>query len=177
MSRGAPLALLASLALTACDAPARDEGAIEVEPGLLVDADGWVAVAASEDPLAEHRPWQVVCPEQAWGVEFGSLEVDTGACNYLGVEQPLSRDVPADAAIVVNLWHQPLYAEHEAKGHLALLIGDELMWEREVDIPGPAAILRDELRAPRDLSAGERVVFHIHNHGANTWNLGEVAFE
>lgn len=167
----------AGLAL-ACEASELDEGgASTLEPGAVVDVEAWSVSGAAEDPFAEHRPAEIACPAIAWGVETSSLEVNTGACNYLSIEQPLLRDVPAGATIVVNLWHQPLHAEQNALGHVALVVGEELVWERSVAIPGPAAVWRDEVPAPRDLGAGERVVFHIHNHGANNWNLGEVYAE
>ncbi len=172
----AVLVLVLSLAGGACEAPDELDELDELDggPGPLVDVEAWSPSPASADPLAAHRPLELLCPAAAWKPEFGSLEVDTGQCNYLSVEQPLLRDVPAGAPVVVNLWHQALHAELDALGHVALVVGDTLIWERTVAIPGPAEVWSDEVLAPRDLLAGERVVFHLHNHGANTWNLGEV---
>lgn len=144
----------------------------------LVEVTAWSSSAPAHDPFAQHRPAEVLCPDAGWQVEGGSLEVSTGACHYLSVEQGLLRDVAAGEPIIVNLWHQALHADYGAIGHAALVVGDgedaEVLWEREVGIPGPSAIWRDEVRARRDLAAGERVTFHLHNHGANTWNLGSV---
>ena len=97
-----------------------------------------------------------------------------GECHYLAAGQPLLRDVPDGAPIAVQRWHQPLHADPAAEGHLALAIGGEVIWERTVAIPAPYAVIRDLVAAPRAQLAGETVVFHVHNHGANTWNLGAV---
>ncbi len=144
------------------------------EPGPLVEASAWSALAADADPLAAHRPPEVRCAAAGWGLEDGTLEVDTGACNYLAVAQPLLRDVPEGVPVEVELWHQALHAEGPAEAHAALLAGGTLVWERRVPIPNLGAVWRDLAPAPRDLRAGEPVVFHLHNHGANNWRLGQV---
>ncbi|MEM6293073.1 MAG: hypothetical protein AAGA54_17485 [Myxococcota bacterium] len=155
-----------------CDAP--DPSPLVDVTGPLVVPDGWSASRLDHDPFVSHRPAAVTCPDAGWGVEGTSVEVSTGDCNYLSVEQPLLLDVPEGTRIVVNLWHQVLHAERPATGHAALVVGDDLLWEREVAIPGPGAVHGDVVIAPRDLRASERVVFHLHNHGVNTWNLGDV---
>ncbi len=163
--------MLGALAM-GCDAPVDDE-ALEVM-GPLVVPEGWRTSDPEHDPFASHRPEEVACPDVGWGVEGTSVEVSTGDCNYFSVEQPLLQDVPKGTHIHVNLWHQVLHAEAPATGHAALAVGEDVLWEREVSIPGPGSVHGDVVRAPRDLRAGERVVFHLHNHGANTWNLGDV---
>ncbi|MEL6544427.1 MAG: hypothetical protein AAFQ82_07360 [Myxococcota bacterium] len=168
MSRYAVL-VLASLALSSCGA---DETLIEFDP--LVVASGWRAAELSQDRLSGHQPEQVFCPDSGWREEDGSLEVNTGQCNYLSVEQKLMVGAVRGEMIVVNLWHQPLHADSLGRAHVALLLSDGVLWEREAVIPGPGAVWRDELPAPRDLRAGESLVFHLHNHGANSWNLGDV---
>lgn len=88
-------------------------------------------------------------------------------------EQPLLVDVPVGTAIEVDLWHQALFSdETDATGHVALAVGEEVVWEIEVPIPFPPTVWREVVTAPRDLRMGEPVVLHIHNHGANSWNLG-----
>lgn len=131
---------------------------------------------SSRDPFSEHRPDVVRCADIGWVVEGGSLEIDTGACNYLLVEQPLRAAVPAGTPIVVRLWHQVLHAEAPTTGHLAVAVGDDILLSYTAPIPGPGAIHEHVIAAPRDLPAGEPIVLHLHNHGANTWNLGACRF-
>jgi hypothetical protein len=181
--RLAALTPLGVLLLVGCG-PLPDEDLEEPEAETrvldpeLVDVHAWTLSGAEDDPFPDHRPSEVRCPDVGWQVEGTSLEVDTGACLYLSVEQPLMRDVDRGEHIVVDMWHQPLHAAVGGFGHVALVVGEgpdaELLWEREVFIPGPSEIWSDAIEAPRALAAGERVVFHLHNHGANTWNLGGV---
>lgn len=168
--------LAAALLVAACDpgtaaSETGDEGA---QPSALVTASAWAAAGHEHDPFIAHRPVEVRCADAGWEVEADSLEVNTGECHYLVVEQPLLRAIEAGAPLCVTLWHQALYAEEPALAHAAVAIGGEVVWEREAVIPGPSNIWRDEVVAPRAFDVGERVVFHLHNHGANTWNLGSI---
>lgn len=135
----------------------------------------WRLADAEADLFAEHRPQEVVCADAGWRVEDDAFEVATGECAYLVVEQPLLHPVPKGGVVTVTLWHQSLYAEEEAMGHAALSVGGTLLWEREVPIPSPADVYVDDVIAERNLAEGESLVFHLHNHGANTWNLASVA--
>ena len=153
--------------------PACDDSGLVATPGPLVEASQWAAWEG-EDPMPEHRPARVSCPPAGWSVEGTSLEVDTGKCNYLTVEQPLLLDLPAGTPVTVNLWHQALHADDPGTGHAALFVGDELVWEQQVIIPGPGSLWVGEVVPAADHPAGEPVIFHLHNHGANTWNLGDV---
>jgi hypothetical protein len=146
-----------------------------VEAGPIVTPEAWQRAADDDDPFMEHRPATYGCADGGWGVEDGELEIDTGACAYLSIEQPVLLDVPAGATIGVRLFHQPLHADDDAVGHAALAVDGVVLWERSVRIPGPANAYDDEVMAPRAIVAGERVVFHLHNHGANTWRLGDVS--
>lgn len=157
--RGA--ALLLGVLLLGCEGEAPTP--VVMGEVALLDAMAWAPSA--RDPFPAHRPETVRCADIGWVVEGGSLEVDTGACNYLSVEQPLRADVPAGTPIVVRLWHQVLHADSPAHGHAALLIGDDLLWTYEAPIPGPGAIHEAVIEAPRGLRAGEPVLLHLHNHG------------
>ncbi len=141
------------------------------EPGPLVDAGEWSQVGAAADPMAGHRPPEVVCPSSGWAEEFGVFEVRTEDCNYLSVEQPLARPVCAGDTLSVSLWWQSLIALEPAVGHLALHIDGELIWEHEVEIPGSSDVLSLEFPSPVDAPEGAIVNFHLHNHGQNTWTL------
>jgi hypothetical protein len=175
--------LLAALLGAGCGLPVEegwhDAGSGEMSnenaDPALVTASAWAFASDDDDPFAHHRAEDASCSAVGWGVEAGSLEVDTGACRYLVVEQPLLRGVAEGNPVEVTLWHQSLHADEDAVGHAALAVGGTLLWEREVNIPSPPGIYTDEVLAPRALAAGESVVFHLHNHGANTWNLASVA--
>jgi hypothetical protein len=173
-------ALVLTLA-TACDDGDADEpgdapvSQLYAEPRPLVHAQDWTATAPEDDPLAEHRPAETICPTSAWADEFGTLEVSTSACNYFSVEQALAEPLEIGDELRVQVWWQSLIAIPPAIGHLALLIDGELVWEAHVEIPGASDARSIRFASPVAAEPGATVTFHLHNHGANTWTLAEFA--
>jgi hypothetical protein len=145
------------------------------EPRSLIFAEDWTPSAIEDDPLAEHRPPQTICPASAWADEFGTFEVSTGACNYLSVEQPLAEPVAVGDELRVQVWWQSLISTEPATGHLALLIDGALVWETHVAIPGASDAKSIQFTSPVAAEPGAIVTFHLHNHGANTWTLADFA--
>lgn len=136
------------------------------EPVALVDVGAFVL--AEVDPLDEA---DVDCTPAGFGLEGATLEVDTGACAHGVFEARLLADVEPWHRVELVFWHGDLVSDAAgAEGHLAVLVGDAVAFERRVAIPAePDAhtVERSGLRA----RAGDAVVVHLHNHGANTWNL------
>ncbi len=113
----------------------------------------------------------MICEPNSWHEEDGALEVETGECNYLSVSQPsLVSIVPGDQLHLV-LWHANLRFEEPAEAHAAISIGEHIIWQREIDIPSESHIFDVTLDADVYAAVGERVEFHLHNHGFNTWKL------
>ena len=79
----------------------------------------------------------------------------------------------------LTAWWDRLASETPATGHLAVLVGGEPVWEEDVTIPGEADVRELDFEMPFDAEAGSPVVFHVHNHGYNTWRLQtlQVALE
>lgn len=144
----------------------------------LVLAEDWQPALAGADPIAHHTGADaIVCGEQDWHVELEGLEIETTRCNYASVQQPLLVDLAQGDELRVRVWWQALASPEPVDGHLALLVGDELVWEEHVAIPGPAAAHDVTLASPVSAPAGTTVTFHLHNHGSNTWNLNEFALQ
>ena len=143
----------------------------------LVTPMGWQQVAAADDPLADHRPGAVECPLGAWVYEAQGLEVNTATCNYGMFAQPALVDVAAGARLTASVYHFDLVAAEPATAHVALLIGDTVVWEENIAIPGKANAFMIDLPAPQAWPKGTPVSFHLHNHGQNTWTIGEVEVE
>lgn len=142
----------------------------------LIKHEAWAVLTADADPF-DDRPAQVDCaPGSGWAVELldltPTLGVDTGACNYLAVAQPAGRDVAAGERLTVDLWHFAL--EGGGPAHAAVAIDGAVVWEREIEIPADSALIHEEVAVARGFAAGAPVVFHLHNHGLNTWNLIDV---
>ncbi len=156
--------------LLACGPPS-DEG-VEL---ALTDAAAWRAPEeGAVDPLASHRPEGATCSEAGWQVEGSALELDTGLCSYVWLTQPLLAAVPEGGLVSGSLWHLDLTAEEPAVAHAAILADGEVVWELEVDVPSAADVHELAFFADRALLPGVEVSIHLHNHGQNTWNLGEL---
>ena len=140
----------------------------------LADAHAWQPVAPEQDPVPHHRPADVRCPEGAWYVEAGSLEVETGNCNYAALSQPIPQPVAAGEPIRAVLWHDRLVFEQPAEAHVGLWLDRVLLWETTVPIPAEAHLYEVQVDAPADAEQGAALVFHLHNHGFNSWSLLEV---
>lgn len=142
----------------------------------LVDHQEWTPVAPADDPF-DDRPTDAVCEKgEGWDVELFDVEstlgVDTNFCDYLTVAQPLLVDVPEGGTVELRLWHFALVGEGEA--HIAVRVGDVMLWETRVPIPGDSQLIFDSIEAPQALGAGTPVYFHLHNHGNNTYNLVDL---
>lgn len=162
-----------ALVLAACAEPR--------EPAELLDHEAWRS--SDVDPWSEHAPDPIDCSALAWSYETSggspSLEVRTGSCNYLVVQQETVADALAGDLIQVRLWHFDLISVDAATAHAALRIGNVDVFEAEVDIPASqpvdAEMLVQEVTLSEDLPRGAPAVFHLHNHGENTWNLVEIS--
>ncbi len=188
MPRSTPLAraslgsIVAWVAVAGCHPGEEPEALDDAETAQAEGPQGWRSLAhmdrwepesADDDPLPEHRPDHVEC--EGWYPEAGGLEVDTGACSYLSLQQPLLTAIEPGDSLRVQLWWQTLASVEPATGHLALLVDGELLWEELVPIPGPAAARSLEFPSPLGAPAGAALTFHLHNHGYNTWHLHELS--
>ena len=160
------MALLAML-LTACSSPPEDTKA------SLIDNALWQQLSPEEAPLAEHRPEPVTCPSNSWGIEDGSLEIDTGLCNFLSLSQPSLVDVGTGDSISLVTWHAQLWNAEAAEGHLAVLFAGVTVWETTVAIPSDPGVFDLDFESPTSLAEGAPIQLHLHNHGSNTWNFLE----
>ncbi len=143
----------------------------------LIDVDAWVEQSSADDSLADHRPDPVSCPSNSWYDENGALEVQTGYCNYLSVSQPLLTDLKKWDQIHLVLWHSQLRFSEPADAHVAISIGNTIVWEQTVAIPANAEIYDLNFPVMFDVSQGTEIEFHLHNHGFNTWSLLSLELE
>mgnify|MGYP000088099263 CR=1 FL=1 len=174
MPRTAPL--LVAVALVACaDAPpaASDSGVASTPerlPAALVDSAAWVENPTA-DPMPEHRPADSDCAPSGWGLEGSSVEVDTGLCPFAVLAQPALADLRRGDRVEVVLWHKDLVAEEPAEAHVLITMGDVVVYEDFVAIPAEPVAYTEEVEVAGDAPAGAPIVLHLHNHGANSWNL------
>jgi hypothetical protein len=181
-----PAPLLAALLACACgdagkaDTAGGSTGVVEIDGTMveLVEPTVWQPLPAADDPFADHRPATVDCAfGLGWLVEPTGLEVNTATCNYGAFVQPSLQPVVRGAQLSLRLYHFDLVAPEPATAHVAVLIGDRTIFEREVAIPGKADVYEVDLVADFDAPAGTPVVLHLHNHGQNNWTLGDFLVE
>jgi len=108
-------------------------------------------------------------------LEGATLEIDTGACNYLSLTQGLPMDLTAGDTLRVRAWWQRLASDVPAVGHISVVVGDTVIWQEDVAIPGSADARDVEIAAPRAFASGEPVTLHLHNHGYNTWQFADLS--
>lgn len=138
----------------------------------LVTLEALEPVQAKADPFAEERPSFVDCnPLTGWYAEDEGLEVNTAHCNYAALGEPSRSAIARGELVSGALSYFDLTAEEPTRAHVAISVGDWIVFERDVDIPGPGDVIEFEIEAPADIPRGELVVFHLHNHGQNTWNF------
>lgn len=165
------LALL--LPLVAC-APAPSSTPLPQWRSLL-HHDAWHALEAGADPLADHRPDPLHCAPDAWLDDGGWTEVRTEDCDYVALAQPSAAAIePGDLLRVTIAWGR-LFHPDPAEGHIALLVGDEPLVDRTVPIPAPAEAHTITWLADKPYAAATPIILHVHNHGANTWQLFDFA--
>jgi hypothetical protein len=145
-----------------------------VEAGSLIDHVQWQVLEAQDDPLADHRPETIVCGIAGWYLEASKLEVDTTLCNYLAVEQPSLVSLEQGQMVEVIFYHFDLVAPEPALAHVAIWIDGQVLWEQEIAIPGDANVFQEAFVSPISAELGSQVVFHLHNHGQNTWVLQDL---
>jgi hypothetical protein len=170
------------------DAEAETDGEAEVDSNdtedtegefaALIDHERWEQIhASSEDPLADHRPSSINCGVAGWYRENEIIEIDTNFCNYLALRQDSLAPITEGAKVRLGFYHFDLVAPEEALAHLAVLVDGQLLHEQEIAIPGKAMVYALEFEAPFSAPAGAELVFHLHNHGQNTWALQDLSAE
>lgn len=137
----------------------------------LIDHEAWTVAADSADPFPEHRPPEVTCPEWSYGLEGEVFEVETDDCNYLSLTQPSLVDLKAGDHVKATLWHLELWAPNPATAHIAVQIGEDVVWEESIPVPGSEKMYEPVWIVPEDRPAGTPIHFHLHNHGTNSWRF------
>lgn len=148
---------------------APDEPRAEAE---LADMHGWGDAAAS-DPF-DDVPAEGECPIGGTTIEGSTFEANTGLCTYLWTEQALLADLVPGDVIELVFWHSTLVSDVPAEGHLALAVDGEVLYDRRIPIPAGYAAYTEQAEVGFAAEAGAPLGLHLHNHGANTWNLLRV---
>lgn len=147
----------------------------------LLDHATWEIVPFADDPFASEYapgagdavglPDAPTCAALALLTEEGMLEIDTDNCSFVTVRSKTIDTIRVGETQRLLFWHLYLFADPPAQGVAELRVGGQTWWRLEVDIPSQEAIHKPTKVAARTIPAGTEVLFHVHNHGANSWRL------
>ena len=143
----------------------------------LVKPDAWQILPPDEDPYESLRPDGVTCNPLGITVEEGVLEVQTDVCGFVTLWQPALANTRDRDLVSLLAYHSALFSDPPDEGEMAILFGEEVIWSVVVDIPGEADVYQEDLETYPMIKAGDPILFHVHNHGANSWKLAYLRTE
>lgn len=166
--RAACWAVLA-LGLAACGEPTWGEF------GPIVSAEAW-RPWEGDDPFGEQgdRP----CDPLGYGLEdLGgkpAFQVKTGVCDWATLYQPTEVEVKRRDRFEIRVFHEMLIGPADSFATVGVSIEDEIVWQEQVAIPADSGFLLPQLELNRELPAGTVLLFHVDNHGANSYHLIDI---
>jgi hypothetical protein len=153
----------------------------ERRSGPLVDHEKWVVLQGSDDPFVSERPENPTCDAAYAKYEMFSNEpsfgVDTQNCDYISVGQPSLLPVVAGDKLQLRIWHFQLTAPEAAEAHIAVTLAGTSLLDKRYPIPSGSFLDRPEVQAAADADQGSPIVFHVHNHGDNSFSFIEMSIK
>jgi hypothetical protein len=178
LSRAASAWLAGVAALGGCanePAPAPDETDETFQ--TLVPLEAWSSVARADDPFVTEPEAAPACVGPGFRLEtdLQQLELDTGLCNWVTLSGSALFDVSAGQELQLEFSHYNLEAAAPATAELKLAFPDCDVWTKALAIPGAAEVYKEQFASPCALKTGQSVLFHLHNHGQNTYQVQDLA--
>lgn len=137
----------------------------------LVKGSGWEPLEPRQDPFWERAEGRQPCGQNDFGEEYGGLEVSTSYCGYLTLSQPLLRALQPGDLLELSAWHGPLVSAAPAEGLMSLSVAGQALWSEVLLIPAAARSWVVRFESKVEAPAGEPLIFHISNHGSNSYTL------
>jgi hypothetical protein len=143
----------------------------------LVPLEVWSSVARADDPFITDPEAAPACVGPGFRLEtdLQQLELDTGLCNWVTLRGSALFDVSAGQELQLEFSHYNLEAAAPATAELRLAFPDCDVWKKELPIPSAAAVYKEQIDSPCALKAGQAVLFHLHNHGQNSYQVQDLA--
>ena len=145
------------------------------EPAPLAEADLWRAWDGV-DPFGD--PGDRTCDSLGWGAaDFGDarvLDVDSQRCGWVTLAQPSLVELGRRDRLHVVVYHELMTGPADADARIGLALDGAIVWEARVPIPSDADFLVADLELKERVPAGAPLLFHVDNHGANSYHLIEV---
>jgi hypothetical protein len=144
----------------------------------IVDNTQWSSISgASGDPFAAAAEGKVLCSSEAIEPELFNqimgVTVSTEDCSYATLSQETQIDLSEGDRVTLNMWHYRLTSPEGGEAHMAVQLGEDLIWEDFISIPAETAGTVEEIKLTSDYPIGTPVFFHVTNHGQNAYSLVE----
>lgn len=146
----------------------------------LVDPAAWTYVPNADDPLWPAPEGAALCSADEIQVQsFGeddAVEVDTRfGCGWATVAQPIAVDLKKGDEIQIRVFYFSQASFPEDTAEVAIAIDGDVVSSTIVDIPTSSDLIAPRVVVDRDIAAGATALFHVGNHGDNSWNLIELS--
>lgn len=153
------------------DHPVTPESEKTFQP--LVGLEDWKPLAPERDPFASEGELPPECDGSYWRVEEAQswLELDTTECGFITLAAGANAVVEEGQELSLEVSHYDLDAAEPATAELRLRFEDCDVWESSLAIPSAANVYRERFASRCPIAQGGQVMFHVHNHGQNTYQL------
>ena len=143
----------------------------------LVPLEGWSSVARDSDPFIDDPTAAKACVGPGFRLEpiDDWLEIDTGLCHWVTLAGDAQAPVSEGQPLALTVSHFNLEANAPAEAHLSLMLGECQAWSKVITIPQAAAVYEEQFASPCALAANDPILFHLDNHGQNTYQLQDLS--
>ncbi|MEE2960571.1 MAG: hypothetical protein VYA34_07485 [Myxococcota bacterium] len=142
-------------------------------PRPLTETNAWTLVTQDNDPFTTDQQYPPpACHPVFVSFEDGTVEIDTGGCSWVTLQQPLLSSVDQGEKLKFLFYHNVLFSEEIAEAKVAIYFGDSPLWALTIPIPHAPQYMVPVVTLPSSFEKNTPVYFHVDNHGANSWNLG-----
>lgn len=151
---------------------------------MIADPERFALTAEAEDPFRPVAPLDAAGSSTTARGRCGPLDVKpeligdqrsfsitTLFCSWGTAETRALAPVAEGDPLTVRVWHFSQIKLEAAEAHLLLAKDDRVFWRATVPLPSEGRLLSDELPAPFAIAAGDRLLWHVENHGQNSWNF------
>ena len=178
---GFQVALLCALTLAACtntSSSREPECTAWDEPAVIASATLWQPVPIEEDPFVGITHGDPVrCQPEHYGAELEDetlwFGIDTVDCGYLTLEQPALEALCPGDVIALQLWHFTLSGGDDFEVALSFG-GDGPDVQQTIAVPTDGVLVQTDWTVDRPIAKGQAVIFHLSNHGSNSWGLLDI---
>lgn len=115
-----------------------------------------------------------LCAERAWRTEADFFEIQSDSCAWTVFSQPLRAAVAAGDRVGFVLWTDDLWSPTPYTATFGFAFGDEIVWQQQVEVPGPGGIVQLEATVRSAQPEGTPATLHLDNHGINSWRINDI---